>query len=140
MVLKWSLAVARLVTRREQGSHRMRCIFGISASRRPNRRPYTKFWQIVIPRRFHTKSRVTSRAWRAIFGMESAGYYDLPKFGVLGLLDALIPKMCLIGWDFLFLTSCKPFSSQVPFRHHCKNIYAFRARDVFIIATATSII
>ena len=25
--------------------------------------------------------------------MESAGYYDLPKFGILGILDALIPKL-----------------------------------------------
>ena len=46
----------------------------------------------LIPRRFHIKSRVTSRAWRATFGMESAGYYDLPKFGILGILDALIFK------------------------------------------------
>ena len=35
----------------------------------------------------------------------SVVYYDLPKFGILGLLDALIPKIYLIGWDFLFLTS-----------------------------------
>ena len=35
--------------------------------------------------------------------MESAGYYDLPKFGILGLLNALIPKIYLIGWDFCSL-------------------------------------
>ena len=29
--------------------------------------------------------------------MESARYYDLPKFGVLGFLDALIPKIYLIS-------------------------------------------
>ena len=27
--------------------------------------------------------------------MESAGYYDLPQFGIFGLLDALIPKLYL---------------------------------------------
>ena len=32
--------------------------------------------------------------------MESAGYYDLLKFGILGLLDALIPKisLCRVGF------------------------------------------
>ena len=61
---------------------------------------YTKFWQIVIPADSIPKSQVTSRAWRATFGMQSAGYYDLPKFGILGLLDRLIPKIYLISWDF----------------------------------------
>ena len=78
---KWNLAVTKLVTRKEQKSQPMKYIFGISSSRRPDR--YTKFWQIVIPRRFHTKSRVTSRVWRATFGKESAWYYDLLKFGIL---------------------------------------------------------
>ena len=42
------------------------------------------------------------------------GYYDSPKFGILGLLEALIPKIYLISWDFLFLTSYKPCKSQDP--------------------------
>ena len=36
MVPKWNLTVTKLVTRKEQKSHPMRYIFGISASRRPN--------------------------------------------------------------------------------------------------------
>ena len=59
--------------------------------------------------------------------MESAGYYGLPKFGILGLLDALIPKIYLYRVGFLFLTSYKPWNTQVPFRHHYENIYASEA-------------
>ena len=136
MVPKWNMAVKKLVARKEQKSHPMRYLY--FRNQRVEEAQYTKFWQIVIPRRFHTKSRVTSRAWRATFGMESAENYDLLKFGILGLLDAL--KIYLKSWDFLFLTSYKPCNSQVPLRHHYKNVYAFYAIDVFIIATATSII
>ena len=57
-------------------------------------------------------------------GMESSGYYDLPKFRILGFLDALISKIYLAGWDYSFLTSYKPCTSQVPFRHYYKNINA----------------
>ena len=40
----------------------------------------------------------------------------MPKFGIPGLLDALIPKIYLIRYIFLFLTSYNPCNSHVPFR------------------------
>ena len=89
MVPKWNLAVTRLVTRKEQNIPPMEAYF---RNQRVEEAQYTKFGQIAISGRFYTKLRVTSRA---TFGMEPVGYYDLPKFGILGLLDALIPKICL---------------------------------------------
>ena len=73
--------------------------------------------KIIIPRRFHTK------CCNSLFGMLSAGHYDLPKFGMLGPSTRRL-KIYLYGWDFLFLASYKPCYSQVPFRRHYKNAYA----------------
>ena len=70
------MTVTRLEARKEQKkSHPIVVYF---RNQRVEEAKYTKCGQIVIPRRLHTKLRVTSLT---IFGMESAGYYKLPKFG-----------------------------------------------------------
>ena len=112
LIPNWSLAVTRLVTRKEQKIPPYEAYF---RNQHIEESQYTKFWQIVIPCRFDTKSWVTSRA---TFGVESARYYDLPKFGILGLLDALILKKIphRVWFFLLLLTSYKPCNRQVPFR------------------------
>ena len=62
--------------------------------------------------------------------MESAGYCDLLKFGILGLLDALIPKIYLTGSDFCSLR----VTSFVTATFHLGTITKIYTRaEVFII-------
>ena len=86
--------------------------------------PRYQIWEIVIPRRFYTKCCTPCTVCNSWFGMESAGYYDLPKFDILGPLDALIPKIYLIGWDFCFLR----VTSFLTARFHLGTITNIRAQ------------
>ena len=52
IVPKWNLAVTKLVTRKEQTIPTYEVYF---RNQRVEEAQYTKFGQIVIPRRFHTK-------------------------------------------------------------------------------------
>ena len=118
MVPKWNLAVTRLITRKEQKILIYEVYF---RNQRVEEAQYTKFGQIVITRRFHTKCA------RLVTGHARLVTRDLVwnRRGIT-ICSNLVYWASSTRWfrkiahrvGFLFPTSYKLCNSQVPFRHH----------------------